>query len=348
MMGGADGEALEELISILMTEPGSEAHPPDSKSYFKYEYSLVRCIIIGYEDFDGHFDGQEDFDDPTTGLDDAEDFILPLFEPEDDLYDPLAVQEPSQPPETSEALQTPPSPASVLSSLLVSSSSQASSQHHAVLPSDTISVACRLQDLVPVKEKKRPCKPSPSRSRRPSCDEWLDRFLERGCGCASNCFQQFDREYYCLKRDEANDLSRELLDMVVLGQIQAFTCMENVVGPSHKHAPHQRQRTRVQTLMHAGKRVCKETFLALHTLGIHVYTKQIDLCTFLLFSFREVTIPSPQGPLLRVWPGVSAAWKLEKNTIKHPHPCREGKHGEVPEDVLEGQLHSPAWAYPRI
>ena len=65
--------------------------------------------------------------------------------------------------------------------------------------------------------------------------------------------------------------------MVMLGQIKAFTCMENVVGPSHKHAPHQRQRTRVQTLMHAGKRVCKETFLALHTIGIHVYTKQIDL-----------------------------------------------------------------------
>ena len=61
----------------------------------------------------------------------------------------------------------------------------------------------------------------------------------------------------------------EMLDMVVLGQIQAFTCMDTVVGPSHKHAPHQRQRARAQSLMHAGKRVCRDTFLALHAIGIH-------------------------------------------------------------------------------
>ena len=78
-------------------------------------------------------------------------------------------------------------------------SGPALSQSWGVLPSDTVSVACRLKDLVPVKEKKRPRKPSPPRQRRPSSDEWLDRFLERGCGCASNCWKLFDREYYSLK-----------------------------------------------------------------------------------------------------------------------------------------------------
>ena len=48
------------------------------------------------------------------------------------------------------------------------------------------------------------------------------------------------------KRDEANSLSREELDMVMLRQIMAFISMDNVVDPSHKHAPHQRQMTRVR------------------------------------------------------------------------------------------------------
>ena len=57
--------------------------------------------------------------------------------------------------------------------------------------------------------------------------------------------------------------------MMLLVQIQAFTSMDSVVGPSHKHSPHPRQRTKTHTLMHAGKRVCRETFLALHAIGIH-------------------------------------------------------------------------------
>ena len=55
--------------------------------------------------------------------------------------------------------------------------------------------------------------------------------------------------------------------MVVLGQIMAFVSMNSVVGPSHKHAPHQRQKTRVKTFYHHGKKICRETFMALHGIG---------------------------------------------------------------------------------
>ena len=146
--------------------------------------------------------------------------------------------------------------------------SLASSQLQSLLPTpvrpDTVSFACRRQELVPVKEKKRPWKPSPPRNRRASSDQQLDEFLLRGCLCARECYLQFDRKHYCNKRDEANSLSREELDMVVLGQIMAFIAMDNVVGPSHKHAPHQRQMTRVKTFYHQGRKICRETFLALH------------------------------------------------------------------------------------
>ena len=54
--------------------------------------------------------------------------------------------------------------------------------------------------------------------------------------------------------------------MVVLGQIMAFVSMDNVVGPSHKHAPSKRQLTRT-TFYHIGKKICRDTFLALHGIG---------------------------------------------------------------------------------
>ncbi len=70
-----------------------------------------------------------------------------------------------------------------------------------------------------------------------------------------------------MKRDEANSLTREELDMVVLGQIQAFLCVDDVIGPSHKHTPTQRKITRVNIFFHLGKKICRGTFLALHGIG---------------------------------------------------------------------------------
>ena len=116
-----------------------------------------------------------------------------------------------------------------------------------------------------MREKIRPRKPSPQRSKWPSPEDQLDEFLVRGCCCTSKCYQLFDRAEYERRQDEANALSRDALDMVVLGQIMACTCMDGVVGPSHKHAPTQRQMTRVNCFYHLGK---KDTFLALHGISI--------------------------------------------------------------------------------
>ena len=60
--------------------------------------------------------------------------------------------------------------------------------------------------------------------------------------------------------------------MVVLGQIRVFVNSNEVVGPSHKHAPQQRKATRAIMFLYGGKRICRETFLALHAIG---KTKQL-------------------------------------------------------------------------
>lgn len=135
---------------------------------------------------------------------------------------------------------------------------------------DTVSTACRRSDLVEVRCERRPRKPSPPRNKHPTPDEKLEAFLLKGCGCKWNdggeCFKLFDRDHYIRRRDECNSLTRECLDMVVLGQIMAFVSLDDVVGPSHKHAPTPRQTTRA-SFFHAGKRICTSTFVVLHSLG---------------------------------------------------------------------------------
>ena len=151
---------------------------------------------------------------------------------------------------------------------------------------DTVSVASRRQAIIPVREKKRPRKPSPPRARRPPSEEQLDKFLSKGCGCSRSCYLQFERGYYITMREEANAMNKDHLDMFVKGQIVANTSFSDIVGPSHHHVATPRQRARATTFLHLGKRVCRETFLILHGIGkqewltAHYLHNHSDLCTF--------------------------------------------------------------------
>ena len=77
------------------------------------------------------------------------------------------------------------------------------------------------------------------------------------------------REYYRIRRGEAREFTKLELDFVILGQLMAFVNFDvsSIVGPSHKHVPTPRQRTRAGIFLHAGKKICRETFLALHGIG---------------------------------------------------------------------------------
>ena len=181
--------------------------------------------------------------------------------------------EPSAPDTDPSPLDTDPSPLDTDPSPLNTDPSTpiSSSQPH------TVSVACRQQNLINTTEKQRSRKPSTPRRKQPTSVEQLDDFLARGCRCASNCCTFFNKDHYLLKQDEASSLSKEELDMVVLGQIQAFLCMDNTVGPSHKHTPTQRKLTRVNTFYHLGRRICRATFLALHGIGKNQLKYQLKI-----------------------------------------------------------------------
>ena len=184
------------------------------------------------------------------------------------LYSQLSVSSTplySQPSVSSTPLQSQPSVSSVSSTPSTASSlvprSIFSSEEY------ICSTACRQEGPIPVKEKKRSRKPSPSRHKQQSSQEQLDGFLSRGCQCASQCYKQFNRSHYETIRDGTIGLTNTELDMLLKGQIMAFTSVDDVVGPSHHHTPHQRQHTRAQTFLHAGRKVCRSTFLALHGIG---------------------------------------------------------------------------------
>ena len=92
----------------------------------------------------------------------------PLFEDEDDLYDPLDSLDCSVPdiepsslhPDHSSVFLSPPH-----------------SDPTFLSPSDTVSVACRRNSIICVKERKRSRKPSPARTKRLTSTEQLDQFL---------------------------------------------------------------------------------------------------------------------------------------------------------------------------
>ena len=71
-----------------------------------------------------------------------------------------------------------------------------------------------------------------------------------------NCIQQFSREHAMPSRANAAQLTRNELDMVLLGQLMAFTpCSE------------QHQERNRAVFYHEGNKICKNTFWFLHNIG---------------------------------------------------------------------------------
>jgi len=94
-------------------------------------------------------------------------------------------------------------------------------------------------------------------------DEHVCRqFIEQTCGCKKAagrpCSSQFSMEYYMERRAQASLLTRNELDLVMLGSVMSTTHTgENVTHG--RHQPVKRQRPRVH-YMHNGCEVCKVTF----------------------------------------------------------------------------------------
>ena len=114
-------------------------------------------------------------------------------------------------------------------------------------------------------------------------DEELNRFLEEGCGCqvlrGRPCFRLFSKEHYEKVRLECRELERNQLDLVILGQIMGgLNDQQETTAQKYGHGHQERSRASM-TFTHRGQRICKETFLKSHGIGIQHNTLNKTLQT---------------------------------------------------------------------
>ena len=92
------------------------------------------------------------------------------------------------------------------------------------------------------------------------------QFAADGCSCnlgvkGSPCHQLFSATQYREMRDECRELSREELDLVVMGELRALTLRDRITQRSSE-----RRRT-FSKFQFGGHRVCKKTFCFLHNIS---------------------------------------------------------------------------------
>lgn len=86
--------------------------------------------------------------------------------------------------------------------------------------------------------------------------------MDKGKPCSS----LFSQDHYQAIQDQCVSLTRDELDLVILGQIMANIYLEDTVGERTRHAIVQRQRSRM-AFFHHGRKICRATFLKLHGIG---------------------------------------------------------------------------------
>ena len=99
----------------------------------------------------------------------------------------------------------------------------------------------------------------------------IQDFVVKGCGCdigpsRSQCSRLFPIEHFRSIRSTFAELSHDELDLVVMGQVMAHTFQSTSVVGHHNSSPTERKITYTH-FYHQGHRVCKRTFLFVHTIG---------------------------------------------------------------------------------
>ena len=97
-----------------------------------------------------------------------------------------------------------------------------------------------------------------------------DKFLEETCGCTladgSPCSTLFPRDYFIDTRTQTFFLSRNELEMLLLGSVASTVCDDDDVGVRSGHKPAKWQRTTID-YMHKGYHICRNTYTLLHGVG---------------------------------------------------------------------------------
>ena len=103
-------------------------------------------------------------------------------------------------------------------------------------------------------------------------EEVCNEFLRHTCGCkkaaGSPCSSLFPLEHYVTLRAQSALLTRNELDMVLLGSIMSTTLDDSHSVKDGRHKDAKRRKTS-SNFMHHGHNVCKVTFSFLHGIGIN-------------------------------------------------------------------------------
>ena len=100
-------------------------------------------------------------------------------------------------------------------------------------------------------------------------DRRIARFLSQGCKCqlhnGNPCYTLFTASQLSVVRDECRQLSRDEMDMVVMGQLRALCQSDSL---TQKTKAKNTERTRTATLFRfGGHRICQKMFLFLHAMS---------------------------------------------------------------------------------
>ncbi len=100
----------------------------------------------------------------------------------------------------------------------------------------------------------------------------MTQFMTDGCTCGRACVSRFsEMQILCF------ELTREELDMVLLGQVHAFMNASETCGDDHKAM---RERS-TMVYIHSGVQICSYVFLFLHGVG--------DILTIKHFKLLQIT-----------------------------------------------------------
>ena len=110
-------------------------------------------------------------------------------------------------------------------------------------------------------------------------DDLVKQYMERGCGClkfnGKSCSQQFSLAHVTEVRASCFELTKDELDMVILGQVMAGMNLSDSVVVESRHRRTDRERP-AKTHSHQGKAICTSMFRFLHTIGkidIHLHRR---------------------------------------------------------------------------
>ena len=95
-------------------------------------------------------------------------------------------------------------------------------------------------------------------------------FVEKTCGChltnGSPCSSLFPLEHYIQLRAQSSFLTRDELDLTLIGAIMSTVIHDDHVRDGRHKNPKRRKQTRT-SYMHHGHEICKKTFTFLHDIG---------------------------------------------------------------------------------